>query len=275
MSFSSSQFASYISTSDDENTSPVNDDGYPSCDLDMEHQKYLHDAHKKRKHEEWCSLQSSQMRFDCRSSEVRAMCLVSEASRLEKMHLTHQRNYCKDLIRRQDLLMQACSQSPPRIRCESDDVHACACLRAPVYRQLPPKYRAMNLLLPHFEFSDLENTVDSLLETYNCDHDMMEDLLNRYGPEEPNVDPHIWLMSIDYRMNTFKSKWNRIGRSVKDEFRYRDNFPTVIRNLSIMRIFLEGSQAQTYSCDVNERSRRDSFHHSILQELSKKGSLFL
>ena len=130
-------------------------------------------------------------------------------------------------------------------------------------------------MLPHVAACDLEATVDELLETYACDHDMVDDLLQRYGPEEPEVDPHIWRMSIEYRLNTFKSRWGQIAKSVKDEFRFRDNFPTVIRNLSIMRIFLEGSQAQTYSCDVQERSRRDAFHHTILQELSKRGSLFL
>jgi hypothetical protein len=133
----------------------------------------------------------------------------------------------------------------------------------------------MNLLLPHVPASELESTVDELLETYASDHEMVDDLLQKYGPENPEVDPHIWRMSIEYRLQTFKARWNQIASDVKAEFRFRDNFPNVIRNLSIMRIFLEGSQAQTYSCDVHERGRRDAFHQTVLQELSRKGSLFL
>lgn len=248
---------------------------FDECDdsngLDMDHQRYIVEMEKKRQHDEWCQQHQSQNRWCTRTSEVRAMCLVSEASRLEKTHLEHQLQYCIALVRTQE----SDTSSPPRIRCESKDVTACACLRAPVYRQLLPKFRAMNLLLPHVAAEDLEMTVDDLLETYSCDHDMVEDLLAKYGPEEPEVDPHIWRMSIEYRLSTFKSRWAQIARDVKSEFTFRDNFPNVIRNLSIMRIFLEGSQAQTYSCDAQERSRRDAFHHTVLQELSRKGSLFL
>jgi hypothetical protein len=133
----------------------------------------------------------------------------------------------------------------------------------------------MNLLQPHFSDCDLESTIETLQQTYDNDHEMIEDLLGRYGPEDPAVDPHIWMKSIRFRKSNLVNKWKSIAAAVKSEFRFRDNFPTVIRNLSIMRIFLEGSQAPSYSCDTTERLRRDAFHQSVLEELQRRGTLFV
>lgn len=239
--------------------------------LNLEHQRLMVDAEKRRKHQEWCEQHQHQQKFDTKASQIRALFLVGEAHRLEKEHLSHQSRYCKLLIKKQE----GDASSPSRIRCESELITDCPCLRAPVYRQLTPKYRAMNLLQPHFADCDLENTIETLQQTYENDFEMMEDLLSRYGPEEPEVDPHIWMKSIQWRQSTLGAKWKQIAKSVKNEFRFRDNFPTVIRNLSIMRIFLEGSQASTYSCDTTERLRRDAFHQSVLEELQRRGTLFV
>jgi hypothetical protein len=234
-------------------------------------QRLMVDAEKRRRHLEWCEHHASQQRFDSKSSRVRALFLVGEAYRLEKSHLAHQFAYCRRLIAVQD----SDASSPPRIHCESTDDSDCPCLRAPVYRQLPPKFRAMNLLQPHFLNCDLEGTIDSLRETYDNDHEMMDDLLARYGPEDPAVDPHTWMKSIMWRQTGLKEKWRSIAEAVSHEFRFRDNFQTVIRNLSIMRIFLEGSQSSNYSCDGSERLRRDAFHQSVLDELQRRNSLFI
>lgn len=244
---------------------------YVYSDAHLMQQRMMVDAERRRKHQEWCEQHASQQRFDVKASQIRAMFLVGEAYRLEQQHLKHQELYCRRLITIQD----GNPASPPRIRCESDNVSDCPCVRAPVFRQLPPKFRAMNLLQPHFANCDLENTIDSLRETYDSDNEMVEDLLHRYGPEDPVVDPHIWMMSIQWRMSTLKAKWHSIGEAVKSEFRYRDNFPTVIRNLSIMRIFLEGSQSCKYACDTSERYRRDAFHQSVLDEIQRRGVLFI
>jgi len=239
--------------------------------LDMTQQRYQLDCDKRRKHEEWVQSHVSRQRFDVQASRTRALLLVSEAYRLEKEHLGHQISHCKKLLRLRDRM----TASPQRIRCESSNARDCPCIRAPVYRQLTPKYRAMNLLLPHFQDYDLEPTVDTLVESYSSEHEMIEDLLQRYGPEENDVDPSIWLRSIECRQSNLEKKWTQIAQDVKDEFGRGDNFPVVIRNLSIMRIFLEGSQAPKYSCDMTERSRRDAFHHSILAELNRQGTLFI
>lgn len=252
----------------DENSAPQSPTvSFPS----WTHQKVVVEAERRRRHQSWCEQHEDKQRFDHKSSEIRAMFLVGEAYRLEKSHLQHQLAYCQRLVRQQD----ADTSSPSRMRCESEKAEDCACLRAPVYRQLTPKYRAMNLLAPHFANLDLERTIDSLQNTYENDHEMMEDLLSRYGPEDPEVDPHIWLKSIRHRQSQLKSKWDGIAKAVRNEFRVRDNFTSVIRNLSIMRIFLEGSQSPTYSCDSTERLRRDAFHQSVLMELQRDGKLFI
>lgn len=239
--------------------------------LNLEHQRLLVEAERRRSHQEWCESHTNKQRFDHKASLIRAQFLVHEAYRLEKEHLKHQEVYCRTLILKQENDVS----SPPRIRCESNVMTDCPCLRAPVYRQLPPKFRAMNLLQPHFANCDLENTIDTLRETYDNDHEMMDDLLNRYGPEEPEVDPKIWMKSIIWRKVNLAPKWKGIFEAVKAEFRYRDNFSNVIRNLSIMRIFLEGSQAPTYSCDSTERLRRDAFHQAVLEEVQRRGTLFI
>lgn len=239
--------------------------------LDMAQQRQLADMEKRRKHEEWCQAHQQQQVFSHQQSRVRALILVAEARRMELRHLKHQEAYCKKLIRR----VEGDSSSPSKIRCESESAADCPCLRAPIYRQLLPKFRAMNLLQQHFADCDLERTVETLQQTYNSDHDMMNDLLYRYGPEGSDVDPHIWMRSIQARLSNLNTKWKNIARCVECEMRDRDAFPVVIRNLSIMRIFLEGSQAPTYSCDASERSRRDAFHQAVLDELDRRGCLFL
>lgn len=240
--------------------------------INIEHQRLMVESERRRKHQEWCEQHASQQKFDVKGSQIRALFLVQEAFRLEKVHLKHQEAHCRKLVARK---MRDGDASPPRVRCESELETDCPCVRAPIYRQLPPKFRAMNLLQPHFANCDLENTIDTLRETYDNDHEMMDDLLSRYGPEDPDVDPEIWLKSIQWRKATLPKKWKNIADAVRQEFRFRDNFPNVIRNLSIMRIFLEGSQSATYSCDATERLRRDAFHQAILDEIQRRGALFL
>ena len=133
----------------------------------------------------------------------------------------------------------------------------------------------MNLLINRFASEKLEGAVDSLRRTYPSDDEMMGDLIDRYGPEPDVVDPALWLRSIDERLENVDQKWRDIGSDVKHEMSDADRFATVIRNLSIMRIFLEGSQAQHYGCDSSERCRRDAVHSAVLDKLEMKGTLFL
>jgi len=102
----------------------------------------------------------------------------------------------------------------------------------------------------------------------------MSDLVYRYGPEKETINPKFWLRSVEERLASVNQRWREIGRKVKAEMRDRDNFSNVIRNLSIMRIFLEGSQAQSYGCDLSERARRDAFHQEVLDRLDNERKLF-
>lgn len=151
----------------------------------------------------------------------------------------------------------------------------CACLHAPMCRQVTAKYRALALLKQTFDHDKVEEAWETLRETYASDADMLEDLIYRYGPEGEDVSPMTRLRCVEEKVADCDRKWRDIGASVMDEMRYRDAFPNVIRNLSIMRIFLEGSQAQQYGCDTSERSRRDAFHQQVLDQLAMERQLFL
>lgn len=150
----------------------------------------------------------------------------------------------------------------------------CACLQAPLCRQVTPKYRALALLKQTFEHDKVEEAWQTLRETYSSDHEMLEDLVYRYGPEPEDVSPNTRLRDVQERVEDCDSKWRRIGENVMDELRYRDSYPNVIRNLSIMRIFLEGSQASQYGCDTSERARRDAIHQGVLDQLAMERQLF-
>lgn len=237
--------------------------------IDIEVQRDIIDAHARKNHEMWVQKQAEKTRFDHETSKVRAHLLVTEAWRLEKVHLGHQHAHCKRLLAQQ----RGEIGSPRKMTCESQT--SCACLKAPIFRQLLPKYRAMNLLQNRFDAEKLETAVDQLRRTYSSDDEMMQDLIDRYGPEGSSVDPALWLRSIEERQSKVDKKWKEIGKDVKAEMSDADRFATVIRNLSIMRIFLEGSQAPNYGCDSTERQRRDAFHNNVLEQLEMKGTLFL
>lgn len=151
----------------------------------------------------------------------------------------------------------------------------CACLHAPLCRQVSAKYRALALLKQTFDHDKVEEAWETLRETYASDADMLEDLIYRYGPEAEDVSPMTRLRCVEEKVSDCDRKWREIGANVMDEMRYRDAFPNVIRNLSIMRIFLEGSQAQQYGCDTSERARRDAFHQQVLDQLAMERALFL
>ena len=240
-------------------------------ELDIEYQRELMDQERRRRHDDWMQRKQAEQRFTHHGSIVRAKLLIAEAYRHERMHLQHQYDHCKRLIAKQmnDV------HSPPRVRCEASSSRSCACLKAPVFRQLTTKFRAMNILLSHFESRNLEQTVDTILSTYRNENDVIEDLLSRYGPEPEVVDPKLWMRTIKERQAKLEAKWRDIAEAVDEEMYPRDNFQSVIRSFSVMRIFLEGAQSPTYSCDSLDRCRRDSLHRSVLEELEESGALFL
>lgn len=152
---------------------------------------------------------------------------------------------------------------------------ACACIHAPLCRQITPKYRVMALIAHRFDADKLEETVESLRQTYASDDEMLNDILYRYGPEEEeDITPEFRLRNAEEKLRYLESKWRDIGNCVSEDMAEMDQFQTVIRNLSIMRIFLEGSQSPTYGCDTSARARRDAHHQEVLDKLSVTGELF-
>ena len=271
---------------------------------DLEEQRQAVFTRRRQKHEKWVESHASQTKFAHRDSQIRAELLVSEAARLERAHLQHQLIAAKEAVkavrRNRTIGANDATPSPRRSRmarrhASRDDVDsshltadfaspprqlpACGCLGAPLHRQLNLKYRAMNLLKGHFDEAKIEETVESLRQTYPSDAEMLEDLKYRYGPEEEThideVDPLLRLKCVEERLSNIQWKWQAIGQNVKEEMKHRDNFAQVIRNLSIMRIFLEGSQASNYGCDMSERARRDAHHQSVLDDLHQEGALFV
>jgi len=279
--------------------------------LDMDFQRQMVINHRRQAHEKWVSEHQSNTRFDHSQSQVRAEIIVNEARRMEWIHLEHQLEYAKALVRASkrnrtigasdstpppklsmrrnhnaDYSMNGkalihspdCPHSPERMRDRSPEVpnkSKCACLQAPICRQITPKYRALALLRQTFDYDKCEEALETLRETYASDNDMLEDLIYRYGPEPEDVSPNTRLRCVEEKVADCDAKWQEIGRCVREEMRYRDAFPNVIRNLSIMRVFLEGSQSPAYGCDASERGRRDAFHQQVLDKLAMERSLFV
>lgn len=267
--------------------------------LNMEHQRAQVTAHRRQKHEQWVAQLQSKTKFDHEASKVRADIIVSEAWRLEKEHLAHQLAHAKSLVRRakRNKSVSAFDQTPsprrlaprrhpnashspnacsPRRDELSPEPVRCACVQGPLCRTLTPKYRALAVLKQAFDHDNVEEALETLRQTYANDHEMLDDLVYRYGPEtEEAVSPNTRLRCVEEKVAECDMKWKEIGLCVRDDMRYRDCFQNVIRNLSIMRIFLEGSQAPNYGCDASERSRRDALHQATLDRLATEGGLFL
>lgn len=282
----------------------------PRDDLDFQRQM-VHSS-RRQAHEKWCAEHQARQRFDAEQNKVRADLIVNEARRLEREHLSHQLQYARELVRytkrkgaqsRSGRNVGSGDTTPPpsgglsarhnvntshhidgaksspshESDCASpgSPKRTCGCLRAPLCRQITPKYRALALLKQTFEHDKVEEAWETLRETYASDHDMLDDLIYRYGPEPEDVSPNTRLRCVEEKVDECDDKWRRVGEAAMDEMRYRDAYPNVIRNLSIMRIFLEGSQAQHYGCDTGERGRRDAFHQGVLDELAQENALFL
>jgi hypothetical protein len=273
---------------------------------DLDFQRQMIYNHRRQRHEKWVAEHQAKTKFDHQSSKVRADLIVNEARRLEKEHLQHQLQYARALVRHaknrsrthvtdsspvsklsarhtntsHDSGKSTFNSPSARSDCSSPgDTRSpqknCACLQAPILRQITPKYRALALLKQTFEHDKVEEAWETLRETYASDHDMLEDLIYRYGPEPAEVSPMTRLRCAEEKVDECDNKWRRIGSAVEEEMRYRDAFPTVIRNLSIMRVFLEGSQSPHYGCDTSERARRDAFHQQVLDQLAMERALFI
>lgn len=245
----------------------ANQTNHEEVSLDMENQRYGFEACKRREREMWLQRMTQEARFSLPQSRARAQMLVNEAWQMERLHLGHQLQHVKQLIKPNTVSSTAINE-PDVLPCN------CACIRAPACRLLTPKYRAMNLLQKRFQRNELERVVDTIRQTYLNDHEMMEDLVSRYG-EEPAPAPALWLRSIEEKLKGLDDKWRAIGGAVNREMHDSDMFPVVIRNLSVMRIFLEGSQASEYGCDTTERLRRDALHQAVLDKLHMEGKLFV
>jgi hypothetical protein len=265
--------------------------GYDEESFNTEEQRDQVDYERRTKHDAWVSRHQDATRFEPEQCIVRASLLVAEARRLERTHLEHQVQHAKYLMtehkRERDDTRRG-GLRPANVNTASADKGkatpppqqekpvACACTKAPVHRILTSHFRAINLLSKHIDESRVEDVVDQLMHTFNGEeHEMLEDLCRRYGPE-PRPSPQLVLRCAQHRLKTLDARWGAIMREVQQEMRENpDCFPNVIRNLSIMRIFLEGSQAATYSCDLTERQRRDALHRSVLEKLGRDKKLFL
>jgi hypothetical protein len=269
---------------------------------DMDLQRHSVYNTRRNNHEKWVAEGLAETKMDHETSKVRAHLLVNEAWMQEKEHLNHQLHAAKTLVRavrrnhsiapdaatpspkatraRLAAMSPNSAASPSRSCCASPERHApsCPCLAAPMCRRITPKYRAMALMKGRFDDAKLAMAVDTIRNTYSSDHDMLEDLQYRYGvdgEDAEDVSPQSQLRCVEEKIADVDAKWQGIGNKVKDEMQAPDAFPRVIRNLSIMRIFLEGSQAQQYGCDTSERARRDAYHQNVLDTLSDEGTLFV
>eukprot|EP01061_Rhynchopus_euleeides_P046960 TRINITY_DN9160_c0_g1_i1.p1 TRINITY_DN9160_c0_g1~~TRINITY_DN9160_c0_g1_i1.p1 ORF type:complete len:307 (+),score=148.64 TRINITY_DN9160_c0_g1_i1:323-1243(+) len=88
--------------------------------------------------------------------------------------------------------------------------------------------------------------------------------------------PDLHKKVVAERQVTLKPRWARIMAHVENDMREGDNFANVIKNLSTMRIFLEGQQSMSYSVDPLERQRRCYLSQSVIQAIAARNDgLFL
>eukprot|EP01063_Lacrimia_lanifica_P027575 TRINITY_DN3888_c0_g5_i1.p3 TRINITY_DN3888_c0_g5~~TRINITY_DN3888_c0_g5_i1.p3 ORF type:complete len:334 (+),score=135.70 TRINITY_DN3888_c0_g5_i1:222-1223(+) len=80
-------------------------------------------------------------------------------------------------------------------------------------------------------------------------------------------NPELMRRTVEVRMANLYEKWGTIMHAVNMEMLYEDNFPNVIKNLSTMRIFLEGHQTPSYCPDVNERARRCRQYQAVIENV--------
>jgi len=196
---------------------------------------------------------------DCPQTNIaRAAILVAEARRIELLHLTHQKEYLTELMAAENSGVG----SPQRLTSRR-----CACNSLPLHRTLDPLARVENILLPHYPKDHVSIVTRQLLEKYEGrEAQLIDELTQQFGPE-PTSDSYAHrLESVNRKMSNLNQKWKKIMDRARLAARQED-YASVIRHLSVMRIFLEGSQAQTYSCDPMERERRDVVHRSTLQKL--------
>lgn len=153
---------------------------------------------------------------------------------------------------------------------------ACGCLHVAAWRLMSPRCRVMALLKKHGEKGNLESIVDALRQTYTSDTEMVEDMDARYGPEPTAIDPELLLQSSIERMAGHKARWNSIREDVDYEMSCSPHaFQNVIRTLSVMRIFIEGSQGQSYGIDFTDRQRREASQQAVLAKLRANRALFM
>ena len=105
---------------------------------------------------------------------------------------------------------------------------------------------------------------------------MIEDMDSRYGPEPTTIDPELLLQSSIERMDTHRARWAAIREDVDAEMCTSPHaFQNVIRTLSVMRIFIEGSQGQSYGIDFSDRQRREAAQQAVLAKLRANRALFI
>eukprot|EP00759_Apiculatamorpha_spiralis_P055856 PhF_6_TR790/c0_g1_i1/m.1210 len=183
----------------------------------------------------------------------RAVILVSEARRQEALHLEHQRQYFEAL--------SSMHSSPNKIR------RTCACCALPLHRTLDYQGRVENIFFQHFPREHAKALTSQLLKKYeHREAQLVDELVSQYGAEPTEDTADHKLESVMRRQKNLNNKWRAIMMAAKNSAS-KEDYANVIRHLSVMRIFLEGSQALTYSCDPMERERRDMVHMTTLQKL--------
>eukprot|EP01065_Artemidia_motanka_P029939 TRINITY_DN3599_c2_g2_i1.p1 TRINITY_DN3599_c2_g2~~TRINITY_DN3599_c2_g2_i1.p1 ORF type:complete len:374 (+),score=195.69 TRINITY_DN3599_c2_g2_i1:81-1124(+) len=83
-------------------------------------------------------------------------------------------------------------------------------------------------------------------------------------------DPAMHKAVVKQKLAGLRHRWGTILKQVSQQMESADEFPDVIRNLSTMRIFLEGQQAQQYGIDVQQQQRRMMRYQQILDLVEER-----
>eukprot|EP01060_Flectonema_neradi_P037351 TRINITY_DN7491_c1_g1_i1.p1 TRINITY_DN7491_c1_g1~~TRINITY_DN7491_c1_g1_i1.p1 ORF type:complete len:346 (+),score=63.75 TRINITY_DN7491_c1_g1_i1:133-1170(+) len=94
------------------------------------------------------------------------------------------------------------------------------------------------------------------------------------NPKDVLDRPELHKDVVRSRLNSLNARWRQI-RELSDRDMNQCDYQTVIKNISMLRMFLEGQQSMSYNIDPFEQARRAQYHHSVIQAVSRQEGMFL
>ena len=94
------------------------------------------------------------------------------------------------------------------------------------------------------------------------------------NPKDVLERPELHKDVVRSRLSTLRARWVHI-KEASDRDMQQGDYQTVIKNISMLRMFLEGRQSMSYNIDPYEQACRAQYHHNVIQAVSRREGLFL